>query len=284
MHAHLSPCQEGEIKDWGRGGKQGWEAAVTGTDYNNQWLGLRFPSLRTLSDVERDGKTALWQGSGSWSLCQHCGPVQTLWMGNVPALCPNPRAEERDKGLLACRCSWLWLQTLLQRERGVGGGSSHQKESLKGKLQRVAKTLAEDSLCMSGALQEGRERSGRASRTTDPLHCRRGHGLQSVKGLCPGKMLTCLKRAKESFPRGSPCFFLQPFSPGFFAVFSIFKFFFNALLKASSFRPTPRHHQLTGQAFQGRALSQADKRQKCLCPAAAASPGEKAKPCKEQPC
>lgn len=146
MHAHLSPCQEGEIKDWGRGGKQGWEAAVAGTDYKNQWLGLRFPSLRTLSDVERDGKTALWQGFGSWSLCQHCGPVQTLWMGDVPALCPNPRAEERDKGLLACRCSWLWLQTLLQRERGGGAGSSHQKERLKGKLQRVAKTM-QKTLC-----------------------------------------------------------------------------------------------------------------------------------------
>lgn len=54
------PCQEGEIKDWGRGGKQGWEAAAAGTVFNNQWLGLRFPSLRILSDAERDGKTALW--------------------------------------------------------------------------------------------------------------------------------------------------------------------------------------------------------------------------------
>lgn len=97
MHAHLSPCQEGEIKDWGRGGKQGWEAAVAGTDYNNQWLGLRFPSLRTLSDVERDGKTALWQGFGSWSSCQHCGLCKPSgWvMSQLCVQIPGQRRETR---------------------------------------------------------------------------------------------------------------------------------------------------------------------------------------------
>lgn len=193
MHAHLSPSQKGEIKDRGRGGKQGWEAAVAGTVFNNQWLGLRFPSLRTLSDVERDGKAALWQGFGSWS----CGPVQILCTGDVPAQCPNPRA---------CRCSWLCLQTFLQRERGAGAGSSHQKERLRGKLQKGECPKPWRRLCVhKSLLQEGRERSGRAWTRTDPLHCLRGHMLCSVEGLCRVKMPKhALKRPKRLSPGEAP--------------------------------------------------------------------------------
>lgn len=57
-------------------------------------------------------------------------------MGDPPAQGPNPRVEQRDNELLAGRHSWLWLQTLLQREREGGAGHSHQKEKLKGKLKK----------------------------------------------------------------------------------------------------------------------------------------------------
>lgn len=79
------PCQEGEIKDWGRGGKQRWEAAVAGTVSNNQWHGLRFPSLRTLSDVERDGKTsALWLMELMPALCKPSGWVMSQLSLQIP--------------------------------------------------------------------------------------------------------------------------------------------------------------------------------------------------------
>lgn len=118
----------------------------------------------------------------------HASTVQTLWMGDVPAQPPNPRAEEDSELTL-----WLWLQTLLQFS-----SENCRKES--------SQNHPEDALCISGALQESRKRSRRASRRTDPLHCRGGHVLWSLKGQCRVNMLTCLEKAKPSLPTRKPQF------------------------------------------------------------------------------
>lgn len=72
-------------------------------------------------------------------------------------------------------------------------------------------------------------------RRTDPWHSRRGHVLWSVKGLCRVKMLTCLKKAKASFPRGSPCSFTATFPSRVFHSFLNSLLIFITFLKASPF-------------------------------------------------
>lgn len=163
-------------------------AAVAGMVLNNQWFGLKFQSLRTLVDVEGDGKTALQRGFGSWSLCQHCGPVQTLWTGNVLAQClsctwpswatsctrsnrtPLPPHESQGKERAA------GLQTLLavatgpsRKERGevVAAAVSRRRGSWVKRRKERSPSHAEGSLCTSkglaggqGKVREGCEEDG----------------------------------------------------------------------------------------------------------------------------
>lgn len=148
----------------GRGNKTGegeGVAAVAGTVLNNQWFGLRFCSPMTLADAEGDGKTALWQGFGSWNSCQSWGPVQTLQMDDVPAQCPLiclgtlghvlhteqwvtcqehvtttphiPGQRRIRKGYWFVDALACGYKPLLQRKMGGSRSSNQQKERFRGK-------------------------------------------------------------------------------------------------------------------------------------------------------
>lgn len=60
------------------GGREG-VAAVAGTVLGNQWFGLRFQSLKTLAEVEEDGKNSisarLWQLELVPGLWTHANPL-----------------------------------------------------------------------------------------------------------------------------------------------------------------------------------------------------------------
>lgn len=123
---------------------------------------------------------------------------------------PPHRSQGRGKkGPLVLRCCWLWLWTLLQRERGRGGHCNQQEERFTGEQQKgeQPKPCRRLTVHEQGACRRARKGRGRLrGRQTDRLHCRRGHFLQSANGLRQRKytrMPYKLERPSR-FPQGKP--------------------------------------------------------------------------------
>lgn len=92
-------------------------------------------------------------------------------MGDAPAQPPNPRAEEKDNS-----CCWLadtpgcgYRPSCKERGEVRLVAAIKRRCSRENCRKESGQNHAEDSMCITGALQEGRERSGRASEKDRPM-------------------------------------------------------------------------------------------------------------------